>query len=43
MSLQIKSLGLDGVLEILPPRFEDDRRRLRSVPDMISIRAMKPL
>lgn len=25
MSLQIKSLGLDGVLEILPPRFEDDR------------------
>jgi dTDP-4-dehydrorhamnose 3,5-epimerase len=25
MSLQIKALGLDGVLEILPPRFEDDR------------------
>lgn len=25
MSLQIKSLGLDGVLEIVPPRFEDDR------------------
>jgi dTDP-4-dehydrorhamnose 3,5-epimerase len=25
MSLQIKSLGLDGVLEIIPPRFEDDR------------------
>lgn len=25
MTLQIKSLGLEGVLEILPPRFEDDR------------------
>jgi dTDP-4-dehydrorhamnose 3,5-epimerase len=25
MSLQIKSLGLDGVLEILPPKFQDDR------------------
>lgn len=25
MSLEIKSLGLDGVLEIIPPKFEDDR------------------
>lgn len=25
MSFQIKSLGLDGVMEILPPKFEDDR------------------